>query len=273
MPSALTPAPWSGSQREWFINLQWPGSEASASVSWRVDIPLSSVEWKLAGSIVGESISTSSSQVRKSQLALAAGKHWDGASVLKGHVMRLSSKFVAPSALAFLSSVLLCNPAASQTATGAAAPLPSVTVEAPKQAARPKQVVNTGISRRTSSTGHTRSATAQRSTARTASAAPESPLARIARLEKVASSCNGGCATSFPVGKEPWVGCSEAGAGETSGHFSSTCRDTITHRNYVECVETKVFLGDYRNRAYWFCSGLSAGNRFKVAEIKQSGRR
>jgi hypothetical protein len=98
-------------------------------------------------------------------------------------------------------------------------------------------------------------------------------LARLAKLEREASSCNGGCATSFPVGKEPWVGCSEAGAGETSGRFSPTCRDTITHKNYVECVETKVFLGDYRNRAYWFCSGLSAGNRFKVAEIRQSGRR
>ena len=51
--------------------------------------------------------------------------------------MRLSSSFIAPSAVAVLSTVLLCGPAASQTAPGSAAPLPSITVEAPKQVARP----------------------------------------------------------------------------------------------------------------------------------------
>jgi hypothetical protein len=183
--------------------------------------------------------------------------------------MRLSSKFVAPSAFAFLSTVLLCGPVASQTATSSPAPLPSVTVEAPKQAARPKHVVNTETSRPTSSTGRTRSANARPSTARTPSPSPDSPLGRIARLEKVASSCNGGCASSYPSGKDPWVGCSESGGGQTNAPFSPTCRDTITHKNYVECVETKVFLGDYRNRAYWLCSSLSAGNQFKVAELKR----
>src|SRR6266702_1601889 len=118
--------------------------------------------------------------------------------------MRLSSKFVAPSAFAFLSTVLLCGPAASQTATGSAASLPAVTVEAPKQMARPdrpKQVANTGASRRTSPTAHTPSATA-----RTPSAEPDSVLGRIAKLEKVASNCNGGCESSLPHGKDPWVG-------------------------------------------------------------------
>jgi hypothetical protein len=181
--------------------------------------------------------------------------------------MRLSPGFAAPSAFAFLSTVLLCGPAASQTGASSTATLPSITVEAPKPAATPKQVVNTP-SGRTSSTRHTRSATAQPSTARTPS--PDSPLGRIARLEKVASSCNGGCASSFPSGKDPWVGCSESGGGQTNAPFSPTCRDTITHKNYVECVETKVFLGDYRNRAYWLCSSLSAGNQFKVAELKRS---
>jgi hypothetical protein len=38
----------------------------------------------------------------------------------------------------------------------------------------------------------------------------------------------------------------------------------------VECVETKVFLGDFRNKAYWICSSLSAGNKFQVAELKRS---
>ena len=184
--------------------------------------------------------------------------------------MRLSSKFVAPSAFAFLSTALLCGPAASQIETSSPAPLPSVTVEAPKQAARPKPVVNTETSHRTSSTGRTRSATAQPSTARTPS--PDSPLARIARLEKVASNCNGGCESSFPHGKDPWVGCSESSGGQTSAFFSATCRDSLTYKNYVDCVETKVFLGEYRNRAYWFCSSLSAGNKFKVAELKRSRR-
>lgn len=186
--------------------------------------------------------------------------------------MRLSSKFVAPSAIAFLSTALLSGPAASQIETSSPAPLPSVTVEAPKQAARPKPVVNTETSHRTSSTGRTRSATAQPSTTRTPSPAPDSPLARIARLERVASNCNGGCESSFPHGKDPWVGCSESSGGQTSAFFSATCRDSLTYKNYVDCVETKVFLGEYRNRAYWFCSSLSAGNKFKVAELKRSRR-
>ena len=187
--------------------------------------------------------------------------------------MRLSSKFVAPSAFAFLSAVLLCGPAASQTATGSAAPLPAITIEAPKQVARPhgpEQAPNTVASRRTSSTGHTRSATARPSTARTASAAPDSVLGRIAKLEKVASNCNGGCESSFRHGNDPWVGCSESGGGQTNAPFSPTCRDSLTYKSYVDCVETKVFLGDYRNRAYWICSSLSAGNKFQVAELKRS---
>jgi hypothetical protein len=182
--------------------------------------------------------------------------------------MRLSSGFVAPSAFAFLSTVLLCGPAVSQTGASSTATLPSITVDAPKPAATPKPVVSTETSHRTSSTRHTRSATAQPSTARTPS--PDSPLGRIARLEKVASSCNGGCASSFPSGKDPWVGCSESGGGLNYGPLSPTCRDTITHASYENCVETKVFLGEFRNRAHWFCSSLQAGNRFNVAELKRS---
>ena len=184
--------------------------------------------------------------------------------------MRLSSKFVAPSAFAFLSTVLLCGPATSQTGASSTATLPSVTVDAPKPVARPKPVVSTETSHRTSSTHHTRSANAEPSTARTPS--PDSPLGRIARLEKVASSCNGGCASSFSSGKDPWIGCSESGGGQTNAPFSPTCRDTITHASYENCVETKVFLGENRNRAHWFCSSLQAGNRFKVAELKRSKR-
>ena len=54
--------------------------------------------------------------------------------------MRSSSSLFAPSAIAILSMSLLCSlsgTAVSQTATGSAAPLPSITVDAPKQVARP----------------------------------------------------------------------------------------------------------------------------------------
>jgi hypothetical protein len=184
--------------------------------------------------------------------------------------MRLSSGFVVPSAVVALSTALLCSPASSQIPTGSAATLPPVTVDAPKQAARPQrptQATNTGASRRTSPTTQTSS-----SAARAPSYAPGSVMGRIASLEKVASSCNGGCASSFPSGKDPWVGCSESGGQLDYGPFSPTCRDTITHTSYENCLETKVFLGENRNRAHWLCSSLQAGNRFKVAELKRSRR-
>ncbi|TWB55873.1 hypothetical protein FBZ94_107395 [Bradyrhizobium sacchari] len=180
--------------------------------------------------------------------------------------MRFSSSLVVPSALAVLSTAVLCGPAASQIPTGAAATLPPVAVDAPKQAVRPhvsERGANTTAPRRTA-------ATARTSTARTPSYAPGSVMGRIAGLEKVASSCNGGCASSFRHGNEPWIGCSESGGGLNYGPFSPTCRDTITHTSYENCVETKVFLGEFRNRAHWFCSSLQAGNRFKVADIKRS---
>jgi hypothetical protein len=181
-------------------------------------------------------------------------------------VMRLSSSFVAPSAVAILSTVLLCGPASSQTATGSAAPLPTITVEAPKQVARPhmpKQVANTVASRRKSSAARTPS-----STARTPSAAPDSILGKLAKLEKASSSCNGGCETSFKSGNTPWIGCSES-AGNYST-FSTTCRDTLTYKNYANCVDTKWFLGWDQRRIWWHCSSLSAGGKFQVAELKRS---
>ncbi|QOZ32691.1 hypothetical protein XH92_14060 [Bradyrhizobium sp. CCBAU 53421] len=186
--------------------------------------------------------------------------------------MKLSSRFVAPSAVAILSTLLLCGPAASQTAaTGSSAPLPSITVDAPKPAARPnrpKEVASSRVAaRRTSLAGHTSS-----STARAPSPAPDSVLGRIAKLEKVASNCNGGCESSLPHGKDPWVGCSESAGGQAYGPFSSTCRDNLTYKSYVDCVETKWFLGEYRNRAYWLCSSLQAAGKFQVAELKRSRR-
>jgi hypothetical protein len=185
--------------------------------------------------------------------------------------MRLSSSFVAASAVAVVSTILLCGPATSQTATGSAAPLPSVTVDAPKQVARPhapKQRANTGGSRQTLSTGS--------STAQTPSAAPNSVQGRIAKLEAAASSCNGGCQTSFKTGNAPWVGCSFAG-GEAAGvgPYSLTCTDTLTYKTYLDCTNTKTFLGWGPREVRWHCTSLLAGGKLtheKVAQLKQSGR-
>jgi len=196
--------------------------------------------------------------------------------------MRLSSSFVAPSAIAILSTTLLCGlsgTAMSQTATGSATPLPGITVDAPKQVARPHRPTRVA-SRRTSSTARTSTAptpTARTPTVQTSSASPEaiiagpgSTLGKLAKLEKVSSSCNGGCETSFKTGNAPWVGCSESAG--YFGTFSATCRDTLTYASYKGCIETKMFTGWDRNRAWWYCTSLSAGGKFKVAELKRSRR-
>jgi len=184
--------------------------------------------------------------------------------------MRLSSSFVAPSAIAAVSTILLCGPATSQTATGPASSLPSVTVDAPKQVAKPyapKQRANTGGYRQTLSTGP--------STAQTPSAEPNSVQGRIAKLEREASSCNGGCQTSFKTANAPWVGCS-FGAGEIAGvgPYSLTCTDTLTYKSYLDCTSTKVFLSWSPREARWHCTSLLAGGKLtqeKVAQLKRSG--
>src|ERR1700730_10772492 len=173
--------------------------------------------------------------------------------------MRLSSSVVAPSAAAVLATVLLCGPAASQTATGSATSLPGITVVAPKQVARPhrpKQEANTEIYRQTS-------------IGQTPSAAPDSVQGKLAKLEKASSSCNGGCETSFKSGKAPWIGCSLTGP-EFTNH-SSTCTDTLTYKDYADCHDTKAFLGWDRKAIWWHCSSLLAGGKFRVAELKRSG--
>jgi hypothetical protein len=183
----------------------------------------------------------------------------------------MRSSFAASSAVAILSTALLSGPAVSQTATGPASSLPSVTVDAPKQVARPyapKQRANTGVSRQTLSTG---SSTAQRP-----SAEPNSVQGRIAKLEAAASSCNGGCQTSFKTGNAPWVGCSFAG-GEAAGvgPYSLTCTDTLNYKTYSDCTNTKTFLGWGPREVRWHCTSLLAGGKLtheKVAQIKQSGR-
>src|SRR5262249_15405773 len=195
-------------------------------------------------------------------------------------IMRSSSSIAAPSAFAILSTALLCSlsdTALSQTATHSATQLPSVNIEAPKQVARPHRAAerpqrparaaNTVAARPTSPTTQTSSAAA---TAQKPTPAPNSVLGKIATLEKAASSCNGGCATSFKSGNAPWVGCSESGGYFST--FSPTCTDTLTYKSYLDCKETKEFLGWDRNRAWWYCTSLAAGRKFQVAELKRPRR-
>ena len=174
--------------------------------------------------------------------------------------MRMSPSLVAPAAVAILSTSLLCGlsgTAASQTTPSS--PLPSVTVTAPEQRARPPQrqerAAGAGTARRRG--------LATRTTGQTAGGTPQGPvMAKLARLEREASSCNDGCESSFKRGKDPWVGCSES-VGYYSV-FSATCKDTLTHRDYAQCVETKMFLGWDRNRSWWYCTGMLAGGKFRV---------
>ena len=192
--------------------------------------------------------------------------------IWEGLVMKLSSSFVAPSAVAVLSTALLCclsGTAMSQTATGSGTTLPGITVDAPRQVARPQRPERV-VSRRTLST--TRTATAQTSSASAEAiiAGPGSTLGKLAKLESISSNCNGGCQTSGKTGKEAWIGCSESGGFYST--FSATCTDTLTHASYTGCINTKMFTGWDRNRAWWYCTSLSAGGKFKVAELKRSRR-
>ena len=188
-------------------------------------------------------------------------------------VMRMSSSLVAPSAIAVLSTVWLSGTAASQTATSPASPLPSITVQAPRQAAkqvRPQrqapQLANTVAARRTSPAPQSPSATAQ-------NAAPGPVMARIAALEKTSSNCTDGCQTSSKYGNQPWNGCSGS-----AGSFSATCRNVRNYKTYQECRESGVFLAWKHWETWWYCSSLHAagklsGEKLQVAELKRSGRR
>ena len=175
-----------------------------------------------------------------------------------------SSGFAAPSVIAILSTALLSSlsgTAMSQTATGSGTQLPNVTVEAPRQAARPQRpaVTSHGSGRVVHRGRASRSAQVANGTP---SYARGSVMWKLAKLEREASSCNDGCESSFRHGKDPWVGCSES-AGYYSV-FSATCKDTLTHRDYAQCVETKMFLGWDRQRSWWYCTGMLAGGKFRV---------
>jgi len=183
--------------------------------------------------------------------------------------MSISSSLVAPAA-AILSTLLLYGPAASQTTAGSNPPLPNITVEAPKQAARPQrspQVERSVVSHRLSRIARGPSSSGEASGGRTLSPPRGPVMRRIASLEARASSCNGGCETSFKTGNAPWIGCSES-AGRL-GVFSATCRDTLTYKDYADCVETKWFLAWDQQRIRWVCSSLMAAGKFKSQKVSE----
>src|SRR6185295_17921791 len=188
-----------------------------------------------------------------------------GTALMSGmgeRVMRMSSSLVAPAAVAILSTALLwCLTGAAKSQTTPNSTLPSITVEAPKQTARPQREERSKGSGRVVHRGRT-SRSAQTATGTPSAAARGPVMAKLARLEREASSCNDGCESSFKRGKDPWVGCSES-AGYYSV-FSATCKDTLTHRDYGQCVETKMFLGWDRQRSWWYCTGMLAGGKFRV---------
>ena len=179
-------------------------------------------------------------------------------------VVRLSSRFVAPSAAAILSTALLCavgGTAVSQTA-GSPTSLPSVTVVAPKQVATPphmpKQAANTGEGRRTTPAAQTAT--------RTPPPAPGSVMAKLAEIERTSSNCTDGCQSSFKYGNQPWNGCSTTG-----DIFSATCRNVRNFKTYSECREHGLLIGWHANAVWWYCTSLLAG-KYKVAELRRPGR-
>jgi hypothetical protein len=176
--------------------------------------------------------------------------------------MKSSLSFVVPSAIAILSTTLLCSlssTAMSQTATGDAAPLPSITVVAPKQLARPQRVARPPQRPAQAATA------ASRPTAPTPQTPPPaqgSVLAKLAVLEKTSSNCTDGCQTSFKDGNQPWNGCSLGGG----FNFSATCRNVRNFKTYVECRDYGVFLAWRDTEIWWYCSSLLGGGKYKVAE-------
>ena len=176
--------------------------------------------------------------------------------------MRLSSSLIAPSAIAILSTALLCGQsgtAVSQTATGSAAQLPGITVVSPNQAARRPQRATPVAT----TVGY-------RPTSRATQAPPPatgSMMAKFAALEKTSSSCTDGCQTSFKSANAPWIGCNASG-----GVFSPTCRNARNFKTYAECVENGLLLG-YRPGEQWaYCTSLAAGKKFQAAELRPSER-
>jgi hypothetical protein len=183
--------------------------------------------------------------------------------------MRISSRSIARSAVAILSTVLLCalgGTAVAQT-RGSSTTLPGVTVVAPTHVARPHRPVRVASQSVSLAARAPAARSFSGSLAEAIIAGPGSTMSKLARLESISSNCNGGCQTSGRVGNQAWIGCSES-AGYFST-FSATCTDTLTHSSYEGCMSTKMFTGWDSQRAWWYCNSLLAGHKFKVAELKR----
>jgi hypothetical protein len=168
--------------------------------------------------------------------------------------MGLSSRFFSSPAVAISSFALLTfglgGTAMSRTEPPSdATTLPSITIQAPKQVARPQRpqravtrgAVGRIVSRRTSRT------------ARPTAAGEESVLEKLRRIERSVSSCDGGCASSFPSKGRPWVGCSVSGWPMGSG----TCKNGRKYQTYVACTEASYFLAWKPMEVWWYCSSLA----------------
>jgi hypothetical protein len=173
-------------------------------------------------------------------------------SLWKEIAMMSSSRFVPRCAVAIPSiALLLCGlgGTAKSQPTPADTQLPGITVEAPKQMARPHRSTHraTARSTRVVATSPT-----------TASAAPNSDVAKLAQLAAKTNNCVGGCQSSFRTGNQPWVGCSATG-----GVYSATCRNVGNYKSYDECKEAGRITGWRSGETSAYCSSvaLAAGWR------------
>jgi hypothetical protein len=165
---------------------------------------------------------------------------------LRERVMRMSSSLVAPSAVAVLSTVLLSGTAMSRTEPRSdATALPSITVQAPKPVVRPQRPQQRAVSRNTTNRSVSRGTSPP--------AGEESVLEKLRRIERSVSSCDGGCASSFPSKGRPWVGCSASGW----PMGSATCKNGRNYKSYVECTEAGHFLAWKPMEVWWYCSSLA----------------
>lgn len=169
----------------------------------------------------------------------------------------MSSSLAAPSAVAILSTALSCGlsgKAVSQTTTAATtSSLPSITIQAPKQIVRPQRPQQAAKPPQRPTRVANRVASRPTSPTTPFTAAQESVLEKLRRIESTTTSCDGGCQTSSPSSGRPWIGCS-ASAWPMG---SSTCRNGRKYKTYVECTEASYFLAWKPMEVWWYCSSLA----------------
>ena len=68
-------------------------------------------------------------------------------------------------------------------------------------------------------------------------------------------------------------GLGAASPGGYNSTFSATCTDTLSYKNYIDCRDTKTFLGWEVRKVVWYCNSLQTAGRFRgqqVAELRRS---